>query len=508
MNPPGWPSPSLPQKVKAIRAREYLDQEAELSEDGGDVSSDEVEDDLDGSLEGFVVNSSHFSQGLNDSEMRGVYLKSIKSPAVLNKFKMAYKAEHNMDVFSQVPEQDETYGEDSFVVQGSEEEELRSSEEEEEVSMVDLLPEESFIGDRRVYTTRRRVRLQKAREETREEAGSKASRKPKRSRIMHMEDSSDEEVPGKRKKVTDNDAAPPCGPRDMTKESVFKAPLGAPPAGPGQPALALSAMEGASLLERCQQRLNLQASVSEALDFQPVDSTPSRPAESQARCSRHVMSDGQNRACLGPVGGAAPVQQPLSVLVDSRCIAGGTEVVSCLRRRHGLSAQVCSLGACDFAVSCRLAVDRLAQSEVASSLNRKRLVERVQGLQVLFDRVCLILEKDRVKPGDAARPFQPTRYYDGTLAALVRVGVRLLFSGGPEETAGLLAELAHVEQRKGQAISVPTQVEGHKQQALQFYLTLPCVSYVTALHMCHAFRSVGHLVDRYTKLVCKYVFAV
>lgn len=114
------------------------------------------------------------------------------------------------------------------------------------------------------------------------------------------------------------------------------------------------------------------------------------------------MSDGQNRACSGPVRGAAPVQQPLSVLVDSRCIAGGTEVISCLRRRHCLSAQVCPLGACDFAVSCRLAVDRLAQSEVASSLNRKRLVERVQGLQVLFDRVCLILEKDRVKPGQWA----------------------------------------------------------------------------------------------------------
>lgn len=39
---------------------------------------------------------------VSDSEMRGVYLKSIKSPAVLNKFKMARKAEHNMDVFSQV----------------------------------------------------------------------------------------------------------------------------------------------------------------------------------------------------------------------------------------------------------------------------------------------------------------------------------------------------------------------------------------------------------------------
>lgn len=184
-----------------------------------------------------------------------------------------------------MPEQDETYGEDSFVVQGSEEEELRSSEEEEEVSMVDLLPEESFIGDRRVYTTRRRMQLQKtreeAREETREEAGSKASRKPKRSRIMHTEDSSDEEVPGKRKKVTDNDAAPPCGPLEMTKKSVLKASLGALPAGPRPPAPAHSATEGASLLERCQQRRNLQALVSEALDFQPVNSTPSRPGEPQ-----------------------------------------------------------------------------------------------------------------------------------------------------------------------------------------------------------------------------------
>lgn len=99
--------------------------------------------------------------------------------------------------------------------------------------------------------------------------------------------------------------------------------------------------------------------------------------------------------------------------------------------------------------------------------------------------------------GEASRPFQRTRYYDSTLGGLVRAGVRLLYSSGPEETAALLAELACVEQRKGQGISVPLEVKGqHKQQALQFYLTLPCVSYINALNMCHNFRSVAQLVGR------------
>lgn len=97
------------------------------------------------------------------------------------------------------------------------------------------------------------------------------------------------------------------------------------------------------------------------------------------------------------------------------------------------------------------------------------------------------------------RSLQRSRYYDSTVAALVRAGVRLLFSTGPDDTAALLAQLAQVEQRKGQAISVPVEVKGCRQQALQFYLTLPRVSYVNALYMCNRFYSVAHLVNRYHK---------
>lgn len=99
--------------------------------------------------------------------------------------------------------------------------------------------------------------------------------------------------------------------------------------------------------------------------------------------------------------------------------------------------------------------------------------------------------------GDAARPFQRTRYYDGTLAALVGTGVRLLWSDGAEESACLLADLARLEQRKGQGITVPLEIKGvHKQQALQLYLSLPSVNYIHALSMSHNFRSIAHLINR------------
>lgn len=99
--------------------------------------------------------------------------------------------------------------------------------------------------------------------------------------------------------------------------------------------------------------------------------------------------------------------------------------------------------------------------------------------------------------GEASRPFQRTRYYDSILAALVRTGVRLLWSDNAEESAALLADLARLEQRKGQAIAVPMEVKGqHRQQALQLYLSLPSVNYVQALSMSHNFRSIAQLVNR------------
>ncbi|XP_072545967.1 Fanconi anemia group M protein isoform X2 [Salminus brasiliensis] len=453
------------QKAMHSEGRQFLDMEAELSE-GGTGSSDECDEVEDQSLQGFVVDTTQFSQGLNDSEMQGFYLKSVKSPAISNKFKLVYKALHNRepeDIFSQVPEQDETDVEDSFVVSGSEDE-VSSFDEDEDIGVV-ISPEDTYIDGRRMYATRRRVQLR--------QAGTEMPRKIKRSRIIRVEDSSDDEEKTRGTKIK--------------RLYTLKAPVSERPTETGSKTSPI--VKGCTKQAMQHQKERMRQKLSEKWDFQEPPSTSADKI--QAESSSSSVADGPVVFAYSNIQ-AADSETCGSILVDSRCIISGADVVSALRLKHGVAVQVCSLMNCDFIVSNRMAVEWQSESEVASPQSRKRLQKRIQNLQALFDRVCFIVEKEHTKPGE--KFFQRSPYYDSAVTGLVRAGIRLLVSQGPEDTAALLAELAQAELRKGKAISVPLEVKGPQQQALKFYLTVPCVTYINALYMCHSFSSVGHLV--------------
>lgn len=87
-----------------------------------------------------------------------------------------------------MPEQDETYAEDSFVLHGSDVEE--ASDEEP----VDVILEDSYIDGRKQYATRRRAQIKQIRA-AHETSGvqSETGRRNKRSRIIPVQDSSEEE---------------------------------------------------------------------------------------------------------------------------------------------------------------------------------------------------------------------------------------------------------------------------------------------------------------------------
>uniref|UniRef100_A0A3Q2FXY5 FA complementation group M n=1 Tax=Cyprinodon variegatus TaxID=28743 RepID=A0A3Q2FXY5_CYPVA len=467
---------NLLQNTMGQKARQFLDEEAELSEDEeeADVSSDEEDGaELNRSLEGFVVDNTHLSQGLDDSEMQGVYLKSVRSPAVRGKFKMSYKKHHNMDIFSQVPEMDETYAEDSFVV-GSDEEELVCNEEEPED--IELLPEVSYMDGRRQYATRRRVFLHKARAkagaENRTESAAEQRTKTKRSRVICLDDSSEEETGDEcknRGSSTAGSAVPLQANRPHPEPSGQK-----------------STSSASKLQKVCHQILELMELfyLATAQHCQLFSGAPNLEAPSMN----------------GPPSPSGSV----SILVDSRCISSGVELMTSLRQRHGANVHVCSLDSSYFIVSNRMAVERLSQSDLAAMQNRKRLVERLSSLQGMFERVCVIVEKDRSKQGEVSRPFQRTRYYDSTIAALVRAGIRLLWSDGAEESAGLLADLAKLEHRKGQGIAVPLEVKGQRrQQTLQLYQSLPWISHVHALNLLHNFSTIAQLINSSVEAIQK-----
>nr|XP_020446624.1 LOW QUALITY PROTEIN: Fanconi anemia group M protein [Monopterus albus] len=382
------------------KRHQFLDEEAVVSEDeeGADASSDEEDgEDQNQSLEGFVVDNMHFSQGLNDSEMQGIYLKSVRSPAVHGKFKMSYRSHNNVDIFSQVPEMDETYAEDSFVVD-NDVEEVESSEEE-----VELMPVDSFVDGRRQYATRRRVFLHKARAgpgaDTRAEAPPEqgTSVKTKHNRIIRVNDSSEEETEeaGKEKQlITGADDAVPLQPKVVVQQQQ-KAP------SPLSLTLAskvsqLSKAERSSVTkEQQRERLENQHFLSDELDFVEPQLLLSSKKQPQAHSATSSVPQPQS------VSESPAPSGPVCILVDSRCISSGVELITSLRQRHAVTIQVCSRDGGYFIVSNRMAVERHSQSDLAATQNRKRLAERVNSLQGLFERVCLIVEKDRTKPGQS-----------------------------------------------------------------------------------------------------------
>ncbi|XP_010085988.1 PREDICTED: Fanconi anemia group M protein, partial [Pterocles gutturalis] len=507
------------QKVKnnltyKTAARQFLDEEAELSQQDADgVSSDESDDaenELSSSLAQFLNDDAEVTQVLNDCEMKGVYLKSVRSPALGNRYKMVHREFNNMAIFSQIPEQDQTYAEDSFCVGEEEEETCKISESSEEEVCVnfDLLNNESFTSGRKQYLTRRRKKLNQV---GMEENCSVPVQKKKPSRIIVLSDSSGEETGVGNEKPMQTECF-------WAEQENAKLPKSLPSVSSvqhkktaGEIGVHQSAESKSEML------LGLKASVSEMLDFHPEPQARSThiplasrredlqvptEVESSLKNTCRSTSVPHCSASTNPSSATAlfscgPLEKkpPLCILVDSREISSGAEVISSLKAVHGVKVQVCSLSSSDYIVSNRMAVERKFLSELLNSVNRSKVTRRIQRLQSMFERICVIVEKDRVKAGETSRFFQRTQYYDGVLSALVQAGVRILFSSCQEETAGLLKDLALVEQRKNAAICVPTEVEGHKREMLNFFLTIPNLSYLAALNMCHYFGSVKKMAN-------------
>ncbi|KAM6202745.1 Fanconi anemia group M protein [Rhynchocyon petersi] len=495
-------------------AQQFLDDEAELSqEDAACVSSDEneTEEEQDSSILDFINDETQLSQAINDSEMRAVYAKSLHSPLMSSRCKMVHKKPNNINIFSQIPEQDETYMEDSFCV--AEEESCKSQSSEEEVCVdFNLITEDCFPSGRKKYKTRRAVKQMKI-------GQSSALSERKFSRIVLPDDSSEEENNVNDKKdcsivvnpstVNKNEQQNHCltlGP----SESFFQSKVQCNP------------VINQSPKQKQQSPGSVKDTVSEDLVLKPqshdkirsaspsfsntdswkdcgkypvqmkVGSTMQDASTSMGHCSnsKPFLSSGTHTSLRPPQEG-----EKTQILVDNREITSGSEVISSLRAIHGLQVEICSLNGCDYIVSNRMVVERRSQSEMLSGINKNKLVDQIHHLQSMFERICVIVEKDREKPGDTSRMFRRTKSYDSHLTALIRAGIRILFSSCQEETADLLKELSLVEQRKNVGIQVPTVVHSSKWDTLQFYLSIPNISYVTALNMCHRFSSVNKMAN-------------
>ncbi|KAM5235479.1 Fanconi anemia group M protein [Ctenodactylus gundi] len=497
-------------------AKVFLDDEAELSEeDEKCVSSDEndsSEDEQDTSLVDFLNDATQLSQAINDTEMRGVYMKSLHSPWMSSKCKTVHKKHNNINVFSQISDQDEAYLEDSFCVH--DEDSCRSQSSEDEICVdFNLITEDCFASGSKKYTTRRAAKLKQMKMKQ-----NCTHSKKKLSRIILQDDSSEEEDSARDTRESDTVVKP----ISVGRHSQQDLPL-----TPSKSSVQLKVLSNPRINQAPEQRqqtpLNVEEPISGVLDHNMSKSPSLRIVEPQRDCMKYpaqvkvssaVASPGISEAhCPNSRSHLAEIPTSLRfppegkrtcILVDSREITSGVEVISSLRATHGLHVEVCPLNGCDYIVSNRMAVERRSQSEMLNTVAKNKLIQQIKHLHSMFERVCVIVEKDREKTGNTSRIFRRTKSYDSLLTTLIGAGIRILFSSCQEESADLLKELSLVEERKNVGIHVPTVVNSSKREALQFYLSIPSVSYITALNMCHQFSSVKKMANSSPKEISMY----
>ncbi|XP_071478011.1 uncharacterized protein [Diadema antillarum] len=176
---------------------------------------------------------------------------------------------------------------------------------------------------------------------------------------------------------------------------------------------------------------------------------------------------------------------PPVILVDSRELASAPHIVSSLTITHGLDPVVCQLQGCDYITSTRMGVEKRTLNEIANGANWQKLLDRVLHMCELFDRPCLIIERDRTKAQDKKQPItsQRARHFDTTLAALSKTHVKILFTDSTEETAQVLADLVQVGIQKGAAIPPTPEMDSITEQVTSLlHILASCFTWESCVH--------------------------
>ena len=517
---------SPPKKVRKKRgSNPFIEEEAELSEDEHHGSSDESEHDLDHYDASFIQDTEQFSQsqGINATQMHAVYMESVRSPTGPGRFKLQYDYKHT-DVFSQVPQEESQYMEDSFCV-GEEEDDWLFGGYEEKIEPMEVTMMHPDVTLMKTGRTRRQRGAKKVIESGIERAKhqgrlkaldklkSKIAAKNKNKVVdesdktdIHVE-TSDRVLPIKKSRIQIND--------DISSEDESK--------GKAYPLSDLESPEIKTKKRRLKTKM-FSSSDEEDIgaenkakknnssaefiydDFEKKENKNLTKLKERSNSTTSISSK-PNQGTSDSVDLKSDFDPDLLIfnrdksknmskgviLVDSKEISGSQDIVSDLRFKHNAHVSAAQLPGCDYIISNRMAVERKQWSEFSNGANREKLTERIQALKELYDRPILIVEKDRVKPGEEKhpRPLHWSKYVDKTVALLLKSSVKVLYTDNQKETATLLSDLCQLEMRKGMGITAKVDLNSDKQNKVKFFASLPKLSYIHALNLAHGFKSVS-----------------
>ncbi|XP_063601485.1 uncharacterized protein LOC134777593 isoform X2 [Penaeus indicus] len=221
-------------------------------------------------------------------------------------------------------------------------------------------------------------------------------------------------------------------------------------------------------------------------------------SSSSASGSQSKNSEAKAKEENRSIGTKASASVPPLLLVDSQeiSIAGG--IASKLRLHKDVNISVVQLAHAQYVTSTRMGVTRLLYSTFTSIQQRGKLIQRVQGMLNIYERSVLIIESDRLKPGESPHNAHSTRskYVDTITCACTHVErFKVLYSRNQEDTSKIVWQLVEQEREKGFSIFViPTFLIQH-QKILNFFKSLPRISYASAIYLAYNFKTIVDFIN-------------
>ncbi|XP_047480213.1 uncharacterized protein LOC125032872 [Penaeus chinensis] len=221
-------------------------------------------------------------------------------------------------------------------------------------------------------------------------------------------------------------------------------------------------------------------------------------SSSSASGSHSKNSEAKSKEENRSIGTNASASVPPLLLVDSQeiSIAGG--IASKLRLHKEVNISVVQLAHAHYVTSTRMGVTRLLYSAFTNSKQRAKLIQRVQGMLDIYERSVLIIESDRIKPGESPHSAHSTRskYVDTITCACTHVQrFKVLYSRNQEDTSKMVWQLVEQEREKGFSIFViPTFLIQH-QKILNFFKSLPRISYPSAIYLAYNFKTIVDFIN-------------
>ncbi|KAJ3033919.1 hypothetical protein HDV00_005659 [Rhizophlyctis rosea] len=144
------------------------------------------------------------------------------------------------------------------------------------------------------------------------------------------------------------------------------------------------------------------------------------------------------------------VGDQLTILVDTREMR--SSICSILRNKFRVRTEIRQLSFGDYIVSNRVAVERKTKSDLLGSVYNKRIFDQISALRAMCECPLVIVEQEKDEGKDS---MTRTNQFEGILATLARMSVKVLFSDSAEQSAQMIFDLATREAKEGGKIDVP-----------------------------------------------------